>query len=475
MESKKIVTGIKWASIQLALDMTFRFSVKFILAKLLLPEQFGLIGMCTVFIAFANSLSELGMSAALIQKENDEDAKSLYPTAFVTSIASGVLFYLILVFAVTPFASYFYDEPKLDYLIPILSLSVFLRPFGIIPVVQYSRSLNFKKMANIYNLSSFIAGVLAIIAALSGLGVWALVINVVLAASLPIPLLWRSIKWKPQITFNRQHFNQIFGFGIYTSGTSVISSISYNIDNLFIGKFLGAGALGAYTLSFSLTEQIRQAVSSILNKVMYPVFGQKQKDIKLLKNYFLSIIRINAIMIYPIMIFMVLFAREIIVGFFGERWEQAVQPLQLLAIAMMIHLLVNSFASLLRGIGKPKIELYIMSGLTLFVLVPGMIIGIQTYGLVGASIAILVHKVFLAFFGIMVLSKYINVKLKEIVNTIKFTFLSLLITVICVALFSSFVSENAILQMVVFILCYGCTILYFEGKYLKKLKQFINK
>ena len=475
MESKKIVSGIKWASIQLAIDMAFRFSVKFILAKLLLPEQFGLIGMCAVFIAFANSLSELGMSAALIQKEKHEDATVLYPTAFTTSLVSGIVFYLILAVAVAPLASWFYGEPKLDYLIPILSLSVLLRPMGIIPIVQFSRDLDFKKMANIYNLSSFIAGVVAIMGAFWGLGVWALVINVVLAASLPIPLLWRAIDWKPKFVIDRKHFKEIFSFGIYTSGTSIISSITYNIDNLFIGKLLGAGPLGAYTLSFSLTEQIRQAISGILNKVMYPVFGQKQKDIGLLKNYFLSIVRINAILIYPVMIFLVLFAEEVIVGIFGERWQQAVQPLQILAVAMMVHLLVNSFASLLRGIGKPKVELYVMSGLTLFVLVPGMFIGIHLYGLIGAAVAILVHKVFLALVGLFVLAKYIHVSFKDIVDAIKFTFLSLVIAVAGVFLVSHFVFDHVVLKIVVFVLGYGIPIFFFERRYLEKLRGFIKK
>lgn len=475
MESKKIVSGIKWASIQLALDMAFRFSVKFILTKLLIPEQFGLIGMCAVFIAFANSLSELGMSAALIQKERNADATVLYPTAFTTSIVSGVLFYLILVFAITPLATYFYAEPRLNYLIPILSLSVLLRPIGIIPVVQHSRALNFKKMANIYNLSSLIAGVIAILAAVWGLGVWALVINVVVATSLPIPLLWKSIDWKPKFVIDRQHFKEIFSFGIYTSGTSIISSITYNIDNLFIGKFLGAGPLGAYTLSFSLTEQLRQAISSILNKVMYPVFGQNQKDLKRLKNYFISIVRINAILIYPVMIFLVLFAREIVVGIFGERWSQAVEPLKILAVAMMVHLLVNSFASLLRGIGKPKVELYVMSGLTLIVLVPGMFIGIHMNGLIGAAYAILVHKIFLAIVGLYVLAKYIDVDFKDVLNSIKFTFISLLIAVAAVFFISHLVWDNVFLKIFVFGAGYLLPIYFLERSFLEKLRGFIKK
>ena len=208
---------------------------------------------------------------------------------------------------------------------------------------------------------------------------------------------------------------------------------------------------------------------------MYPVFGQKQKDIGLLKNYFLSIVRINAILIYPVMIFLVLFAEEVIVGIFGERWQQAVQPLQILAVAMMVHLLVNSFASLLRGIGKPKVELYVMSGLTLFVLVPGMFIGIHLYGLIGAAVAILVHKVFLALVGLFVLAKYIHVSFKDIVDAIKFTFLSLVIAVAGVFLVSHFVFDHVVLKIVVFVLGYGIPIFFFERRYLEKLRGFIKK
>src|SRR5690606_5353534 len=162
----------------------------------------------------------------------------------------------------------------------------------------------------------------------------------------------------------------IFSFGIYSTGTSIFSTLTYNFDNLIIGKMLGASMLGAYTLSFSLTEQLRQTLSAVLNKVMYPVFGKTQDDKQKLKNYFLKIVNFNALIIYPLMAYFFLFAKEVI-SFFGEKWSDAVLPLKILSIAMMIHLLINSFTSLIRGLGKPKLEMKIIIGLTLFVLIPG--------------------------------------------------------------------------------------------------------
>tara|TARA_B110000211_G_scaffold167245_1_gene188770 strand:- start:13627 stop:15072 length:1446 start_codon:yes stop_codon:yes gene_type:complete len=465
IKTSKIVSGIKWTAIQFVFDFIFRFSIRLILATILLPKDFGLVGMCMVFIAVSGAASELGMSAALIQKKNDEEAEEMYSTAFWSGLLWGLGIFLLLSFVIGPFAASFYEEPMLNILIPVLSLGILIKPFSLIHTVILTRNMDFKSLATILNISALIAGVFSITGAyMFDLGVWALIANSLLTVILSLPLLFIKTKWKPKLEWNKLHFKNIFGFGAYSSGTVMFSTLTYNIDNLMIGKLLGSSLLGAYALSFSLTEQFRQAISGILNKVMYPVYGKSQDNKDKLKGYFLQIININAILIYPIMTFLLFFAEEIIIGFFGEKWIESIIPLKILAIGMMVHLLVNSFTSLIRGLGKPKLEMKIIMSLTIFVLIPGLYLGITNYGLTGAAFAILLNKVCLAVVGLFVLNREIGVSLLNVYQSVKGAIYSILISSLVVFLVEKYVYDNSIYLFGAFILTYLLLIYKFEKK-----------
>src|SRR5690606_24796751 len=138
-ELKKIISGLKWSGVQLFVDSGFRFLVQLILAKILLPEQFGLVAMCSIFIAVANAASELGMGAALIQNKDDSVARSMYPTAFISGIIWGGFLFLLMSFLIGPMAAWFYGEPFVIYLIPALSIAVIVTPLSFIHHVSLIR------------------------------------------------------------------------------------------------------------------------------------------------------------------------------------------------------------------------------------------------------------------------------------------------------------------------------------------------
>jgi len=475
LETKKIISGVKWAGVQLVFDTLFRFSIRLILARLLLPDQFGLIGMCTVFIAVAGAASELGVGEALIQKKENLEVEAMYSTAFWTAVAWGFGLFILMSFVVGPFAAYFYEQPILLKIIPALSIGIFLKPFTTIHMVILTREMDFKKIAKAYNSASFIAGVIAISCAFLNFGVWALVINSVLASSLALPFLYKATNWKPAFEWKKLHFKKIFSFGAFSSGTRIFSTITYNIDNLMIGKVLGASYLGAYTLSFSLTENLRQMISGVLNKVMYPVFGKNQDDKEKLKQYFLKIVNLNAILIYPLMVFFAIFAKDIILFLFGNKWEMAIMPLRILSIAMMIHLLVNSFTSIIRGIGKPQLELKIIMGLNLFVFLPALYFGITYYGLIGATLAVVLHKIALVISGLIVLKKEIQLKVSEVFQAVWRTFVSLTICITIIFLFKQYTNLSHILIIGgIYGLSYGLVIYQMEKRSIESIIKNIR-
>ena len=444
------------------------------LAKLLLPEQFGLIGMCSVFIAVASAASELGMSAALIQRKEDHEAEVMYSTAFWTGLVWGASVFALISFVIGPFAAYFYEEPILIKLVPALSIGVLLKPLSMVHTVKLTRAMYFKRIATILNISALIAGIAAVIAAYLDFGVWALVINSILLPIIALPLFFRATRWIPSLEWNKTHFKSIFSFGAYSTGTSIFSTLTYNIDNLMIGKLLGAGALGAYSLSFSLTEQLRQVMSNVLNKVMSPVFGKNQDDKKRLLSYFLKIINLNALALYPLMTFFLIFAEDVIIGFFGDKWEAAVLPLKILAVAMMIHLLVNSFTALIRGLGKPELEMKIIIGLTVLVLVPSLYFGITYYGLVGAALAILFNKVCLATIGVLVLKKEIDLRFLQLLKAIKNPIFGVSISATIVLIINYLGMTQFFVLAPLFIIFYGLLIYKLESKNLEVLIKHLK-
>lgn len=479
-ERKKIVSGLKWSGVQLFVDSGFRFLVQLILAKILLPEQFGLVAMCSIFIAIANAASELGIGAALIQKKEDSVAQSMFPTAFVSGIIWGGFLFLLMSFLIGPMAAWFYQEPFLTYLIPALSISVIVNPLSFIHHVILVRKMDFKSLAKILNTSAVLAGVVAIISAIGGAGVWSLVIHQMLSPLFALLFYYYIVGWTPKLTWNRQHFKAIFGFGAYATGTRVFSTITYNIDNLLIGKLLGSSQLGAYSLAFNLTETLRQNLSKVINNVMFPVFGKNQDNIKKLKNYFLNIIKINAILIYPVMGFLLLFSREIIFHIFGVKWEDAVVPIQILSVAMMIHLMINSFTSLLRGIGKPELEMKIIMVLTILVLIPGLVIGIKIAGLTGAAYAILLNKSILVLVALVVLKREINLKVSQVFQSVSKPVMALLMAMILAYLIKIKVNTSEgiiplLLPMVLYGVCYAGAIFYLEKKTMQRFLSLIKK
>jgi len=472
LDSKVIIKGIKWTSIEFAFRTLFSFLVKLFLAKLLLPDDFGLVGMTSIFIAVVSAASELGMGAALIQKKDSQYAERLYNTAFWSGLTWGLVLFLIMCFAIGPFAASFYNEPILIKLMPILSIGILLKPLNLIHTVILTRAMNFKKLAMIQNGAALVAGLTALLTAYLGFGVWALTINNFLVAFLCVPMLFLATRWKPKIEWEKNYFKEIFTFGVYSTSTDIFRTTTYNIDNLMIGKFLGASSLGAYTLAFSLTEVLRQTISSILNKVMYPVFGQLQDNKEKLKNYFLKIININAIGMYPLMSFFLLFAKELILGIFGIKWVGAILPLKILAVAIMIHLIINSYTSLLRAMGYPGLEFKIIMGNTLLVLIPGLYFGITQWGLLGAALAILVNKVILVAVALWVLRKHIDISLLDISTTLKGSVFAIgIASLLTLVLKASLSHIHWIVFGSTYFLIYIASILFFEKNTLLTLKK----
>ena len=438
----KIFGGVVWNFTGLIIDNGLGMIVKLILARLLLPKDFGIIGFAVLFMGMIQIFSDMGMSAALIQRK-DEDLKAIdYDTAFWIGIVWGLFLAFVLTFAVTPIAASFFNAPLLKSILPVLSISFVLKPLNVVHIVNITRELDFRRIVLPQNTSHIAAAIIAIIMALMGFGVWSLVFQRILSDLFLVIIYLFMNLWKPKMRFSKTSFKKIFSFGAYATGTGIFNYLTGNIDYLLIGKLLGAQPLGVYTLAYNVTYVIRGQIMNVVNKVFYPVYSKVQDDLLVIKKYYFKVIKYNCIIIYPIMVGLILLAKPLVLIGLGEKWSEAVIPIRLMAGAGLVHLLTSSNAILLRGIGRPKLEMIMSIIKTLGVTVPLIIVGVLYYGIVGAAGGLLVAKTVIFFINNITLRKVASIKFSEILTNAGSLFAITLVTIIL----SFFISDYLILM-----------------------------
>lgn len=440
----KIFGGVVWNFTGLMIDNGLRMIVKLILARLLLPEDFGIIGFAVLFMGIINIFSDLGMSAALIQRKDTELKPIDYDTAFWVGIGWGLFLAIVLTFIITPISVNFFNEPRLNSILPVLSISLIIGPLSTIHIVNITREMDFKRIVVPQNVSHVAAAIIAIVMAFMGFGVWSLVFQRLLAVFFLVLIYTFGSTWRPQMRFSKVSFKKIFNFGIYTTGTSIFNYLTGNIDYLLIGKMLGAQPLGIYSLAYNVTYIIRSQIMNVTNKVFFPVYSKIQNDSEKIKRYYFKIIKYNCIVIYPIMIALIFFAKPLVLIGLGEKWIEAVIPIQFMAGAGLVHLLTSSNTILLRGIGRPRLEMIMSIIKTMGVTVPFIVLGVIYNGINGAAAGLLASKTVIFFINNITLKKVANIKFWEILNNAGSLFAITLISVIS----SFFVKEYLILTAV---------------------------
>jgi teichuronic acid exporter len=409
-------SGLIWSTIEVLIKRTSDFVVKMILARLLFPEDFGIIGMATVFISFIQVLNDGGMGLAIVQKK--VILKKDLNTVFWTNVFWSLSLFLFLSFVAAPLAASFYSQPILIKIIPVLSLSILTRSLNTVHMAQLKREMSFKKITFVNNTSSIISGTIAIILAFLNFGIWALVANTVLAYVITIPLFYNATKWVPSLQWDKSSFKEILSFGVYTTGSNVILNLVGNADYLLIGKWFGSSATGAYTLAFMMTNLVSAQITMMLDRVMFPFYSSIQDDIEKLKRYYLKVIGFYVLLLYPIMLTLFFFSDILVPLFFGDKWGETIIPLKLLALAVMIKVLTSGYNLLFRSIGQPKYEFKIQKITSLFIYLPCLSIGIYNFGIIGAAVGVLLSTIITFFVNQYVLSKYFKIKMGQVFKEI---------------------------------------------------------
>ncbi len=331
---QKTISGLIWSFIDSIAGQGISFIVGIILARLLSPKEFGLIGMLTIFIAISQSFIDSGFRQALIRKQNC--TQSDYSTVFYFNIAVGVAFYILL-FTFATSISNFFHEPVLKELITVLGLALIINSFTMIQSTLLVKRIDFKLQAKISIIASLISGIISIYMAYTGWGVWSLVALTLVKYATNSILLWYWNKWNPALLFSIKAFKELFSFGSNLLVSGLIDTIYRNIYYVIIGKYFTAVDLGYYTRAEQFKALPSANLQSIIGRVSYPVLSTMQSDVPRLKETYKKIIRSTMLVTFVLMLGMATIAKPIILTLIGEKWEPCVIYLQMLCFVGMFY------------------------------------------------------------------------------------------------------------------------------------------
>lgn len=383
---KKTIGGLIWSFVDLIGNQGIQFLIQIILARLLLPEHFGLIGMILVFIALSNSLVDSGFTQALIRERHASQTD--YSTVFYFNLFVSFVIYLIL-FMAAPAISRFFDEPQLVALVRVLSIGIVINAFAVIPKAMFAKEVNFKTQAKINLSSSILSGLFAVGLALAGYGVWSLVLRQLSMNAIQSLLFTLTKKWLPSLVFSIASFKRLFGFGWKLLVSGMIDTFYTNVYFLIIGKQYSAAQLGYYTNASRFSEIVSQNLAATILRVTYPVLSSIQDEHERLKQSYKNITKLAAFFIFPVMVGMAAIGEPLVLLVFGEKWLLMVPYFQLLSIAGMLYPILALDLSILQVKGRSDLYLYleIINKLSLTILLfLAVWLELGVIGLIGAAI-----------------------------------------------------------------------------------------
>lgn len=376
---KKTVKGVAWTSLDQVAALGFGFVIGVILARILSPSDYGMLAMIAVFNAIALAFVNSGFGNALIRKPDlteDDNTTAFAFNIVVATVMVGILW------IIAPWVAHFYDKPILTSLLRAEAFLLVISSLRIVQNTQLTRALNFKAKMIINVASQVIAGVIAIIAAYRGFGVWSLVIQNYVSGITALMLLWFISPWRPRGKWNKMSFRYLWGYGSKLLASGLLETIYGNIYPIVIGKVFSAADLGQYARAKGYTSIPSQGLTNVMQQVTFPVLSKIQDDDSRLASSYRRLLRFSVFLVFPIMMGMAALAHPLVISLVTDKWEQCVPYLQVICFASMWYPVHAINLNLLQVKGRSdlflRLEIIKKSIITIaiFICVPFGIMGI---------------------------------------------------------------------------------------------------
>lgn len=355
--AKKAVSGLFWTFGERIFAQFISLVVTLVLARILDPDHYGIVSIVTVFISFCNVFVSSGFGVALVQKKTVDEED--FNTGFTISFAISIILYIVL-FCISPYIERFYNIDSLSLVIRVMGLRL---PIAAINSIQHSyiqREMMFKRFFIATSVGTIISGVVGIILAVRGFGVWALVCQYLLNTSIDTIMLLFISSWRPSFKINIVRANKIFSFGWKILVGNMVDNFVGEVRSLIVAKVFGASDLAFYDQGKKYPGFLVNNIISAISKVMFPIYSKSQDDIKRLKSILRKSIRLCIFILAPILIGFVVIARDFTLIVLTEKWLPVVTFLQIFAIHYLTRPLEMACREAILAIGRSDVILKIM-------------------------------------------------------------------------------------------------------------------
>lgn len=385
----RIISGTRWATLGQGGAQVVRFLVSIVLARLLVPADFGLMSMALLFVGLIELFKDLGTVSALIQAP--ELSPVLLNSVFFLNVLIGLLGFAG-IFLGAPLAALFFAQPSLTPILRVLAGSVIVSSLGLVMRALLQRELQFGRLAAIDLIASVAYGLVAVGLALTGSGVWSLVIGSLVSSIVPTVLLWFSSSWRPRAQVRLGQLRQILHFSAHMTGSAMFGYLIFQTDKLLIGRFLGESALGLYSMAQRLLEVPLNFITQPILRVLFPAFSGIQKDNAQIGLLYTRACGSIAFLTLPLLATLALLSEPFVAHVLGDKWRLTIPLITVLAVPTAIQCVAMTVGALYMAKGKAKWLFYwqvVAGSLTVIGMLAGLKFGLTGFALAYASVIVL--------------------------------------------------------------------------------------
>jgi len=365
-----------------------------ILARMLAPKDFGLMGIALLTMMTLENFSQTGFQEALIQKK--KNIRDYLDAAWTVSIFRGIILFTLIIL-IAPFVAKFFETPEAEKVVQAIGLAVLIQSFTNVGIVYFKKELEFNKQFIFITLGTAADFLVAVTVAILMKSVWALLFGLLAGRLIQAIASYIIVSYKPKISFDFHKAKELFGFGKWVLGSSVLAFLITQGDDFFVGKFLGATMLGFYQVAYKISNTPATEITHLISQVTFPAYSKLQDNINKLRKSYLNVLKVIAFLSFPIAGFIFLFANELTLILLGEKWMPIVPVVQVLVFAGFFRSFALTAGPVFYGLGKPKLDTLwqVVRLIILIVLIYPLTLKLD---LVGTSLAVL-GSIFVANIG----------------------------------------------------------------------------
>jgi lipopolysaccharide exporter len=435
----KIVRSSAWVAASWGGRQVVSFVSTLVLVRLVDPEAFGLIALAWTVLFILESIQESGVGAALVFRRTDVEHAAANTMVWAPIMG---LFLFAACFAAAPLVGMVFHSDDLTNVVRVLSVLLIIRGLGVAPGAILEREVDFRTRTKSDIAAAFVQAGVSIGLAVLGAGVWSLVGGTIAGSLVSVLVLWAFLPWRPNPRLaNWRVLKEMLRYGRHVGATNILVFLNNTIDNITIGRLLTPALLGFYAVGFRLAELPVLVVGTIVGRVMFPIFARLQDDLAAFRRAYLQNLQRLALLGLPILVALGVATEPIVRGVLGEEWGPTVNPLRLLAIYSIFRLFGGPTGELLKGAGRPKVNVWLQVA-TLVLVLPPLLVLVPSHGLMGAAGAMLFGSAITGVAALVISMRVVDLGFRELGRALAPPLLC------CVALVASLIAvEPAAMSM----------------------------